>query len=41
MLGMIAVTVIVSFQTVGTMLVFGMLLAPPAPVHSSPAGSAR
>jgi ABC-type Mn2+/Zn2+ transport system permease subunit/ABC-type Mn2+/Zn2+ transport system ATPase subunit len=30
MLVMIAVTVIVSFQTVGTMLVFGMLLAPAA-----------
>lgn len=28
MLGMIALTVIVSFQTVGTLLVFGMLLAP-------------
>ena len=28
MLAMIAVTVIVSFQTVGTLLVFGMLLAP-------------
>jgi ABC-type Mn2+/Zn2+ transport system permease subunit len=28
MLAMIAVTVIISFQTVGTMLVFGMLLAP-------------
>ncbi len=30
MLGMIALTVVVSFQTVGTMLVFGMLLAPAA-----------
>jgi len=30
MLAMIALTVIVSFQTVGTMLVFGMLLAPAA-----------
>ena len=30
MLAMIALTVIVSFQTVGTMLVFGMLLAPSA-----------
>ncbi len=30
MLGMIAVTVVVSFQTVGTLLVFGMLVAPPA-----------
>lgn len=30
MLSMIALTVIVSFQTVGTMLVFGMLLAPAA-----------
>jgi ABC-type Mn2+/Zn2+ transport system permease subunit len=28
MLGMIALAVIISFQTVGTMLVFGMLLAP-------------
>ena len=28
MLAMIAITVIVSFQTVGTLLVFGMLLAP-------------
>jgi ABC-type Mn2+/Zn2+ transport system permease subunit len=28
MLGMVALTVIVSFQTVGTLLVFGMLLAP-------------
>ncbi len=28
MLGMIALTVIVSFQTVGTLLVFGMLIAP-------------
>ncbi|WP_208029092.1 metal ABC transporter permease [Rhabdothermincola sediminis] len=28
MLGLIAVTVVVSFQTVGTLLVFGMLLAP-------------
>lgn len=30
MLGMVAVTVVVSFQTVGTLLVFGMLVAPPA-----------
>jgi ABC-type Mn2+/Zn2+ transport system permease subunit len=30
MLGMIALTVVVSFQTVGTLLVFGMLIAPPA-----------
>ena len=30
MLGMIALTVVVSFKTVGTMLVFGMLLAPAA-----------
>ncbi len=30
MLGMIAATVIVSFQTVGTMLVFGLLVAPSA-----------
>lgn len=30
MLAMIAITVIVSFQTVGTLLVFGMLLAPAA-----------
>lgn len=30
MLGMIAVTVVVSFQAVGTLLVFGMLVAPPA-----------
>jgi ABC-type Mn2+/Zn2+ transport system permease subunit len=30
MLAMIALTVVVSFQTVGTMLVFGMLLAPAA-----------
>lgn len=30
MLGMIAVTVVVSFGTVGTLLVFGMLVAPPA-----------
>ncbi|MGD9696563.1 MAG: zinc ABC transporter permease AztB [Thermoleophilia bacterium] len=30
MLAMVAVTVIVSFQTVGTLLVFGMLVAPPA-----------
>ncbi len=30
MLGMVAVTVVVSFQTVGTLLVFGMLIAPPA-----------
>ena len=28
MLAMIAITIIVSFQTVGTLLVFGMLLAP-------------
>ena len=28
MLALIAITVIVSFQTVGTLLVFGMLLAP-------------
>jgi ABC-type Mn2+/Zn2+ transport system permease subunit len=28
MLSMIAITIIVSFQTVGTLLVFGMLLAP-------------
>ena len=28
MLGMVAVTVVVSFQTVGTLLVFGMLVAP-------------
>lgn len=30
MLGMVAITVVVSFQTVGTLLVFGMLVAPPA-----------
>jgi ABC-type Mn2+/Zn2+ transport system permease subunit len=30
MLGMVALTVVVSFQTVGTLLVFGMLVAPPA-----------
>jgi ABC-type Mn2+/Zn2+ transport system permease subunit len=30
MLGLVAVTVVVSFQTVGTLLVFGMLVAPPA-----------
>ena len=30
MLGMIALTVVVSFKTVGTLLVFGMLLAPAA-----------
>ena len=30
MLGMIAMTVVVSFRTVGTLLVFGMLLAPAA-----------
>jgi ABC-type Mn2+/Zn2+ transport system permease subunit len=30
MLGMVAVTVVVSFETVGTLLVFGMLVAPPA-----------
>ena len=30
MLGTVALTVIVSFQTVGTLLVFGMLVAPPA-----------
>ena len=30
MLGMVALTVVVSFQTVGTLLVFGMLIAPPA-----------
>jgi ABC-type Mn2+/Zn2+ transport system permease subunit len=30
MLGLVALTVVVSFQTVGTLLVFGMLLAPPA-----------
>ena len=30
MLGMIALTVVVSFRTVGTLLVFGMLLAPAA-----------
>lgn len=30
MLAMIALTVVVSFQTVGTLLVFGMLLAPAA-----------
>ncbi len=29
MLGLVALTVVVSFQTVGTLLVFGMLLAPP------------
>lgn len=29
-LAMVALTVIVSFQTVGTLLVFGMLIAPPA-----------
>ncbi len=28
MLALVAITVIVSFQTVGTLLVFGMLLAP-------------
>ena len=30
MLAMIALTVVVSFRTVGTLLVFGMLLAPAA-----------
>lgn len=30
MLGMVAVTVVVSFGTAGTLLVFGMLIAPPA-----------
>lgn len=30
MLGMVALIVVVSFQTVGTLLVFGMLVAPPA-----------
>ena len=30
MLAMIALTIVVSFQTVGTLLVFGMLLAPAA-----------
>ena len=30
MLGLVAVTVVVSFGTVGTLLVFGMLIAPPA-----------
>jgi ABC-type Mn2+/Zn2+ transport system permease subunit len=30
MLGMVALTVVVSFQTVGTLLVVGMLIAPPA-----------
>lgn len=30
MLGLVALTVVVSFQTVGTLLVFGMLVAPPA-----------
>jgi ABC-type Mn2+/Zn2+ transport system permease subunit len=30
MLGMVALTVVVSFRTVGTLLVFGMLIAPPA-----------
>lgn len=30
MLGMIALTIVVSFQTVGTLLVFGLLLAPAA-----------
>jgi ABC-type Mn2+/Zn2+ transport system permease subunit len=30
MLGLVALTVVVSFQTVGTLLVFGMLIAPPA-----------
>jgi len=30
MLGLVALTVVVSFQTVGTLLVFGMLLAPAA-----------
>ncbi len=30
MLGTVALTVVVSFQTVGTLLVFGMLVAPPA-----------
>ena len=30
MLGMVALAVVVSFQTVGTLLVFGMLIAPPA-----------
>lgn len=30
MLGLVAVTVVVSFQSVGTLLVFGMLVAPPA-----------
>jgi ABC-type Mn2+/Zn2+ transport system permease subunit len=30
LLGMVALTVVVAFQTVGTLLVFGMLIAPPA-----------
>jgi ABC-type Mn2+/Zn2+ transport system permease subunit len=30
LLGTVALTVVVSFQTVGTLLVFGMLIAPPA-----------
>ncbi len=30
MLGLVAITVVVSFGTVGTLLVFGMLIAPPA-----------
>ena len=37
----VAATVIVSFQTVGTLLVFGMLLAPAGAGRSSPAASAR
>ena len=39
MLVIVAVTVIMSFQTVGTLLVFGMLLAPAGPARSSRAGS--
>jgi ABC-type Mn2+/Zn2+ transport system permease subunit len=30
MLGLVALTVVVAFGTVGTLLVFGMLIAPPA-----------
>ncbi len=41
MLALIALTVIVSFQTVGTLLVFGMLLAPAAAAVRTPCATRR
>jgi ABC-type Mn2+/Zn2+ transport system permease subunit len=38
MLALIAMVIISSFRTVGTMLVFAFIVAPPATARSCPAG---